>query len=150
MEGGIEAMLKVLEDPNSDQFDEALGGLIAKYQEEGPNAFRPFKDQFRKKLRSRDETSRVIAAWALGRTGDFDVVPILIRSLLDTDEDVVAAARSGLQLLSRKIDGYGPADNATSEQKQEAAKKWAAWYQSVKPPELDAPEEFLAANASKH
>ena len=51
---------------------------------------------------------RQVAAWALARTADLDVVPDLITALLDPEEDVVSAARTGLQLLSRKIDGLGP------------------------------------------
>ena len=147
MGGAIEGMLKVLEDPRSENADAALAGLVAKYQTDGPKVLRPLKDRFRKLLRDRDPDRREIAAWFLGRTGDLDVAPDLIKALLDDRDDVVAEARIGLLVLSRKLDGFGPEPKATAEQKQEAAKKWRTWFESVKPPDLDAPVDILPAPA---
>ena len=61
-------------------------------------------------LGHRDPGVRQVAAWALGRTGDLDVVPDLIDAFLDADAKVAASARQGLQLISRKIDGPAAAD----------------------------------------
>ena len=81
-------------------------------------------------LSDRDPGVRRVAAWALAHTGDLDVVPLLIDALVapNEDEEVVAAARLGLQLLSRKIDGLGPPSPSTPEERQAAAQTWREWY----------------------
>lgn len=133
MNGAVEGMLKVLEDPRNDEADAALAGLISQYQTEGPSALRPHKDRFRKLLQDPDPGIRSVATWALGRIGDLDSAPELIGALADEDETVVSQARAGLQILSRKIDGYGPADGASPAERQAAAERWQAWYESVRP-----------------
>jgi hypothetical protein len=134
MNGAIEGMLAVLEDPRSDQGEAALAGLVEQYHARGPAVLRPLKDRFRKLMTDRDPGSRSVAAWALGRIGDLDVVPLLIKALRDPDPSVVTEARGGLQFLSRKLDGYGPPAGATPEQLAEAVSRWHAWYDSVRPP----------------
>lgn len=141
MNGAIEGMLAVLEDPAALSAESALAGLLARYQTEGPKALRPYKDRFRKLLTDRDQGVRLVAAWALSRTGDLDVAPWLIGSLVnDPDETVVLEAASGLQVLSRKLEGFGPRPGATAEERAEAVRKWRAWYESVRPPESDSAE----------
>lgn len=133
MDGAVEGMLAVLEDPRSDNADSALAGLLQRYQERGTAAIAPYKDRFRKLLGDPDPGIRRVAAWALARTGDLAMVPLLADALRDGDPAVVREARRGLQLLSRKLDGFGPADGATPERRDEAAKAWKAWYESVRP-----------------
>lgn len=141
MNGAVEGMLAVLEDPRAQNADTAVAGLIERYHNEGPDALRPFKDRFRKMLTDHDPGVREVAAWALARTGDLDVAPDLINALLDPDDQVVTASRVGLQLLSRKIDGLGPPDSSTPEQRQEAARNWRAWYETIRPLEASALED---------
>jgi hypothetical protein len=131
-------MIAVFEDPRATNADSALAGLVTAYQKDGPRVLRPFKDRFRKLLTDRDPGIRKVACWALARTGDLDVAPLLIRTLLDADGHVVAEARVGLELLSRKVEGFGPAPNSDAAQKLEAARKWRAWYEANRPPTLDA------------
>jgi len=102
---------------------------------------RPFKDRFRKLLTDRDPGMRQVAAWALSRTGDLDVIPDLIGALVDSEENVVTAAALGLQLLSRKIEGLGPPNPSTPKQRIEAAKAWRAWYESIRPLDAVADDE---------
>ena len=83
MNGAVEGMLAVLEDPRAENADSALAGLVARYQADGPAVLRPYKDRFRKLLTDRDPGLRQVAAWALARTGDLDVVPALIDALVD-------------------------------------------------------------------
>ncbi|HEX8199634.1 MAG TPA: prenyltransferase/squalene oxidase repeat-containing protein [Isosphaeraceae bacterium] len=132
MNGAIEGMLEVLEDPRVEDADAALAGLVARYRAEGAPVLRPLKDRFRKLLADPDPGVRRVAAWALARTGDLDVAPALIAALEDPDAAVVAEARLGLQLLSRKLDGLGPPPDATPEQRREAARRWRAWYASAR------------------
>jgi hypothetical protein len=133
MDGAVEGMLAVLEDPRVEDAGSALSGLISKYRTEGPRALRPFQDRFRKLLTDQDQGIRRVAAWSLARTGDVSMALPLIDALKDPDEGVVDEARLGLQLLSRKIEGYGPPPLPTPEQREQAILKWRAWYETVRP-----------------
>ncbi len=137
MDGAVEGMLSVLEDPRSQNADSALAGLVERYGKEGPKAITPYRDRFQKLLTDRDPGIRRVAAWATARIGDLSLMPSLIETLRDPDESVVTEARQGLQLLSRKIDGLGPPSPSTPEQREAAVKAWRAWYESVRPLKLD-------------
>ncbi len=149
MNGAIEGMLAALEDPRADQAEAAVAGMVERYYREGPDALRPFKVRFRKMLLDRDPGVRGVAAWALAHTGDMDVVPLLIETVgaANEDEDVVGAARLGLQILSRKIVGLGPPSPSTPEQRKSAARKWHDWYNTIRPLDLDDHDEHPAAPA---
>lgn len=147
MNGAIEGMLAVLEDPRAEQADAAAAGLVDRYYREGPDALRPYKPRFRKMLADRDPGVRRVAAWALAHTGDMDVVPALIDALMDPDEDVVDASRLGLQILSRKLEGLGPPVPSTPEQRKEAAARWRDWYNAIKPLDLDDDDRAPSAGA---
>jgi hypothetical protein len=149
MNGAVEGMLAVLEDPRAQTVDTAVSGLVERYQREGPDALRPFKDRFRKLLTDRDPGMRQVAAWALARTADLDVVPDLIAAIQDPEENVVTAARLGLQLLSRKIEGLGPPSLSTPQERQEAAKQWQSWYDAIRPLDADAEEEGIRKPAGR-
>jgi hypothetical protein len=137
MDGAVEGMLSALEDPRSDNADSALAGLLARYEQSGPAALAPYKDRFRKLLSDSDPGVRRVAAWALARTADLAMVPVLADALKDNDEMVVREVRRGLQLLSRKIDGFGPPDGASAAQREQATKAWRAWYEEVRPLRVD-------------
>jgi len=143
MNGAIEGMLAVLDDPRAEQADAAVSGIVERYYSLGPDALRPYKIRFRKMLSDRDHGVRRVAAWALARTGDLDVVPLLIDAMLVTneEEEVVAAIRMGLELLSRKIKGPGPPSPSTPEERIAAARKWREWYQAIRPLDLEGQDE---------
>jgi hypothetical protein len=152
MNGAIEGMLAVLEDPRVEQADAAVAGVVEKYYREGPGALRPFKSRFRRMLSDRDPGVRRVGAWALAHTGDLAVAPLLIDVLAapDQDEEVVTAARLGLQLLSRKIVGLGPPSPSTPEQRQAASQAWRQWYEAIRPLDVEDQEEHtLSAGGSK-
>src|SRR5271156_1728280 len=54
MNGAIEGMLAVLEDPRAEQAEAAVAGIVDRYYALGPEALRPFKVRFRKMLSDRD------------------------------------------------------------------------------------------------
>jgi hypothetical protein len=140
MNGAIEGMLAVLEDPRAEQAEAAVAGLVDRYYREGPEALRTYKARFRKMLTDRDPGVRRVAVWALAHTADLDVAPLLIDALVDPEEEVVAAARLGLQVLSRKIEGLGPPSPSTPEQRRAAAQRWRDWFNAIRPLDLDEPE----------
>jgi hypothetical protein len=147
MNGAVEGMLAVLEDPRAQDADAALAGLVANYQARGPGVLKPHKDRLRKLLTDRDPGLRQVAAWGLARTGDLDVAPALIGAIRDPEEDVVGEARRGLQLLSRKIEGLGPPSPSTPDQRLEASRRWRAWYDSIRPLDLEGQEPAPATPA---
>ena len=147
MNGAVEGMLAVLEDPRAEDADSALAGLVSSYQSRGPGVLKPHKDRLGKLLNDRDPGLRRVAAWGLARTGDLDVVPALIGAIRDPDEDVVGEARRGLQLLSRKIDGLGPPSPSTPEQRLEASRRWRTWYDSIRPLDLEGQDPAPASAA---
>ena len=133
MDGAIEGMLKVLEDPRVADAGSALAGLVDRYQAEGTKALRPFEARFHKMLSDPDPGIRRVAAWGLARTGELSAAPDLIGALRDPDRGVGLTARDGLQLLARRIDGFGPPDNASPEQVEEAILAWRNWYDAARP-----------------
>jgi len=136
MNGAVEGMLDILEDPRIQDGDKAVAGMIERYHQHGPSALRPHKDRLRKMLVHRDPGVRQVATWALGRTGDLDVAPNLIAAMEDPDATVSASARQGLQLISRRIDGPAAADPANPEARRAEAEAWRRWYDQARP--LDA------------
>jgi hypothetical protein len=147
MNGAIEGMLAVLEDPRAEQADAAAAGVVDRYYALGPDALRPFKVRFRKMLSDRDSGVRRVAAWALAHTGDLDVVPLLIDAMVvqNEEEDVITAIQLGLQLLSRKIKGFGPPPGSTPEQRLAAARQWREWYQAIRPLDIDGQDAGAGA-----
>ncbi len=147
MNGAIEGMLAVLEDPRAEQADAAVAGMVDRYYTEGPSALRPFKARFRKMLSDRDVGVRRVAAWALAHTGDLDVIPQLIDALVvpNEEEEVVGSARLGLLLLSRQVEGYGPPSPSNAEERKAAAQKWRDWYEAIRPLDLDDHDEAAPA-----
>ncbi|WZO99601.1 HEAT repeat domain-containing protein [Isosphaeraceae bacterium EP7] len=141
MNGAVEGMLAVLEDPRATDADAALAGLVTRYRTEGPSALKPQRDRFLKLIGDRDPGVRRVAAWGLARMGEIDLAPSLISALNDPDDAVVGEARAGLQLLSRKPEGLGPPIPPTAEQRAAAVKAWGDWYRSTRPISLDDEEE---------
>lgn len=90
-------------------------------------------DRLKKLARSKDVDVRRTALWALGRSDDLQLAPILIQALKDPDVDVYVEARNALRCLSRQVDDFGakeePLDAATRD--RELA-KWKDWYKSVR------------------
>jgi len=150
MNGAIEGMLAVLEDPRADQADAAVAGIVERYYVQGPDALRPYKARFRKMLSDRDHGVRQVGVWTLAHTGDLDVAPLLIDAMVvpNEDEDVVRAIRLGLQLLSRKIQGLGPPSPSSPEDRLAAAKKWREWYQAIRPLDLEGQDEGPGASTT--
>jgi hypothetical protein len=143
MNGAIEGMLAILEDPRAEQADAAVAGIVDRYYKEGPEALRPFVNRFRRMLSDRDPGVRRVAAWGLAHTGDLKMAPLLIEAIVvpNQDEEVVAAARLGLQLLARKVEGFGPPSPSTPDQRQAAARAWRDWYIAIRPLDLDDRDE---------
>jgi len=91
---------------------------------------------------------RKAACWALGRTGDFKLIPLMLDGIRDPDLDVNVEAVAALRFISRKPHGFGESlnpmeglDKAPSEERlrvandwrQKILKQWSAWYFAARP-----------------
>ena len=106
-------------------------------------------DKLRTMLKSPDATDRQIAYWALSRTADFDLVPLLLDGLHDPDLNVSIEALTGLRYIARRPKGFNlslqplsrlPDDadeamklNAAQIWKDKASRVWRQWYSGVRP-----------------
>ena len=97
---------------------------------------------------------RSAAVWALGRSGDFKLVPLMLDGIRDNSIDVNIEAIQALRFIARKPQGFGEtlspfasiggADqiaNASPEDRlklatpwrDKALRDWSNWYFSVRP-----------------
>jgi hypothetical protein len=94
---------------------------------------------------------RRTALWALGRSGDMMMAPILIKALKDVDVDVMVEARNALCCVSRRANGFGLSsspleelEDASPEKRTAAAitwsdkatENWQRWWFRVRPYDL--------------
>ncbi|HAD58537.1 MAG TPA: hypothetical protein DCG12_04785, partial [Planctomycetaceae bacterium] len=105
-------------------------------------------DKLKLLMKSKDAGHRGLAYYALGRTGDFSLVPEMMQGLRDPNIDVNVNALQALRYISRKPNGFGmtldPARGLRSVPEQErvqkvnywrtqAYEKWMTWYRTVRP-----------------
>jgi hypothetical protein len=90
-------------------------------------------ERLRELVTNENYEARLAAVKTLAQARDLDNVPALIYALSDPDWRIVEAARDGLCLISRKMQGYGPPPQATEQQIQAARAKWKAWYLAIRP-----------------
>ncbi len=90
-------------------------------------------DRLKKLARHKEPDVRRTALWALGRSDDLRLAPILIEGLKDPDVDVYVEARNALRCLSRQVEDFGakeePLDAAT---RTRELTKWKDWYKSIR------------------
>jgi hypothetical protein len=110
-------------------------------------------DQLTRLMQHSNDKIRRAAAWALGRTGDLKLVPLLLDALRDSSVDVNIEAIQALRFISRKPHGFGEtlaplASLGTDEQiessspeqrlelatpwREKALTDWSNWYFSVR------------------
>lgn len=105
-------------------------------------------DTLKKLLKSRNPDNRRAAYFALGRTGDFSLIPEMMKGLRDPNVDVNVEAVQALRYISRKPNGFrlpltplAGAETASDERKVEVAnawrtkayETWMTWYRDVRP-----------------
>lgn len=106
------------------------------------------KDQLKSLIKHPKPEIRKAAYWALGRTGDFGLIPLMLEGIRDPDVDVNVEAIAALRYISRKPNGLGESLNpldgipendvnkrveAAVDWRRKAIKAWSAWYASVRP-----------------
>lgn len=118
-------------------------------------------DKLRSLMKHPNADVRKSACWALGRTGDFKLIPFMLDGIRDPSVDVNVEAIAALRFIARKPNGFGETlsplegvENPTDEQKvkivnewrQKAINSWSAWYARVRPHEdQDGFDQLLLA-----
>ena len=141
MNGAVEGMLAVLEDPRAfDTADAAASGLVGAIGpgRRGPEALQgPLPDHALRPRSRRPASGRLV----LARTGDLDVVPLLIGASPIPTRASPTPPGKGAKLLSRKIDGLGPPARDSLEQKREAQHRAAGMSRSGRSIDDDSEDE---------
>ncbi len=125
-------------------------------------------DRLKGLIRHPEPDVRQPVYWALGRTGDFSLIPLLIRGLRDSNVDVAAEAEAALRYISRKPQGVGvPSSPLTGFKggsdedklkfvnlwRDRATRAWSSWYADQRPYEerdgLDQLEVLIPSTDKK-
>lgn len=126
----LDELLDMMEQGDSAEFDSLASNPAAlEVTEVTPEAAR----RLQQVVRSGPPQARLLAVRALAKARSIDYAPTLIFALTDPDNQVVRAARDGLRSVSRSFEGFGPPDNFTKDQQDEAAVRWKEWYQTIRP-----------------
>ncbi len=112
------------------------------------------EDQLKSLMKHPNDKVRSAAVWALGRTGDFKLVPLMLDGIRDNSVDVNIEAIQALRFIARRPQGFGETlapfaslgtedqiRNAAPEERlrlatpwrEKALKDWSNWYFSVRP-----------------
>ena len=149
LQGRVDGLLADLEKSSDAKVEDVQAAVVEAVQLDRPEDLIGQVDRLKKLATDTRVEVRRTAMWALGRTGNISVAPLLIRGLADVDESVMREASLGLSILSRKPEGSGlpldPTDglkeDASTEERQshlnkwgkESASLWQKWYLKVRP-----------------
>jgi hypothetical protein len=138
--GTIETLMKILEDPKNANFgaltanpEKFVEALVRPKQDEDQVAREQRIARLKEMVSKGDYQQRRFAVKALARTGDMDKAPLLLYALTDGDPRVRWEADAGLRFLSRKLNGFGPADTDKKEDLEKLRLQWRQWYLGIRP-----------------
>ena len=149
LQGRVDGLLADLEKSSDAKVEDVQAAVVEAVQLDRPEDLIGQVDRLKKLATDTRVEVRRTAMWALGRTGNISVAPLLIRGLTDVDESVMREASLGLSILSRRPEGCGlpldPTDglkeDAPNEGRQthldkwgkESTNRWQKWYLKVRP-----------------
>jgi hypothetical protein len=133
LKGDIEELLQELTNAQSQNVDAAQAAIVEQVSTEDPEALIGQKDRLLRLVKDKRVEVRRTALWALGRTNDLRVVPILIAGLDDPDLSCMVEARDALRYISKRISEVIPSDEPTDAERAAATSHWKKWYQGVRP-----------------
>jgi hypothetical protein len=147
--GPLETLLAELETPRTSELAAVQAAIVHKVQLGEREALIGQTDRLIRLVKSPDAEVRRTALWALARSAEFDVSPVLIGALQDNNADVAVEARNALCWISRRPLGFGlPADpfdgveedapeqtriRAFGRWRERAISVWSQWYRRVRP-----------------
>jgi len=129
--GSFDDLLMELEKPESGKVEAVQNTLVEKVLTERPEELVKHKDRLVKLAVDRRAAVRQTAMWAIGRTNDLRMCPILIEGLKDKDPEVANEASISLRILSRQLRGLTSGEGEFNAESEYQA--WTKWYRSVRP-----------------
>ena len=149
LHGPVDELLAELEKSSGARVEAVQTAVVEAVQLERPEQLIGQLDVLKRLATDKRVEVRRTAMWALGRTGNITVAPLLIRGLSDVDESVMREASLALCILSRRPNGLtmpieptdGLNEEATNEQRlahldkwqQGSARQWTDWYMKFRP-----------------
>ena len=149
LQGRVDSLLADLEKASDAKVEAVQTAVVEMVQLDRPEDLIGQVDRLKKLATDTRVEVRRTAMWALGRTSNISVAPLLIQGLTDNDESVVREASVGLSILSRKPEGCGLPLDPTEGLKEDAsdderkahldkwqkssANLWQKWYLQVRP-----------------
>lgn len=151
--GEVDQLLIDLEKSSDAKVQDIQAAIVEAVQLDHPEDLIGQTERLRKLASDTRVEVRRTALWALGRSGEFSAVKLLIQGLLDPDSSVVREASLALCVLTRRYDGCGTPidplndelmglnDESTAEErkavldawKKETTRRWTEWYEKNKP-----------------
>jgi HEAT repeat protein len=149
VQGRVDGLLADLETSSDAKVEAVQAAVVEVVQLDRPEDLIGQVDRLKRLASDARVEVRRTAMWALGRTGNISVAPLLIQGLTDADESVIREASLGLSILSRKPDGSGlpvePTEglkeNASADERKshldqwrkDSVNLWQKWYLRVRP-----------------
>lgn len=145
--GPLDELLGELENVDFGELDN-MDEIVEKVQYGSKEELIGQVDKLKILLKSPEAEHRRTAYFALGRTGNFDLIPDVLKGLRDPNLDVNVEALRALRYIARKPNGLGlPTDplagQAVSSEEQKivrannwrtkAYRAWGDWYRKVRP-----------------
>jgi hypothetical protein len=129
----LEELLAQLENPQAVLMETEQTKIVEQVVIGDRNALIGQVDRLKKLAIHPDPDVRRTALWALGRSGDLRLAPLLIKALEDSNVDVYIEARNALRCLSRKVEDFKPQeDPLDANTRQAELAKWKAWYRQTR------------------
>lgn len=132
IKGSIDELLTQLEGASENGIESTQTAIVESVVLENPAELIGQKDRLRKLAADVRPEVRRTAFWALGRTNDLRMVPLLIDGLSDSNLDCMVEARNALNFISKKLIRIELSDQPTESQRKSAIAAWRRWYQSVR------------------
>ena len=132
LKGTIDELLAELEKSDGANVESAQAAIVDQVMLENPQALIAQKERLKKLVLDKRIEVRRTAYWALGRTDDLLMAPLLIAGLSDADPGCFVEARNGLRFLSHRLVDDTP-DTPTDAQRAAAITRWKTWYLAVRP-----------------
>ena len=116
--GPLDALLRQMQDADLSQLDGLdAEDIVDKITFGSREELIGQVDLVKKLLDSKDPANRQAAYFALGRTGDFTLIPLILKGLRDVNLDVNVEALSALRYVAKKPNGFGAIP----------CSRWRAW-----------------------
>lgn len=129
----LEDLLAQLENPQQPLLEATQAEIVEKVVIGKREELIGQEERLKKLVRHPDAEIRRTAYWALGRSADLRLAPLLIAGLRDPDVDVYVEARNALRCLSRQVEDFGSKEepiDAASRQREQI--KWRDWYKNAR------------------